>query len=224
MTPRRLAPLLLFSLLLSVGAAAQSQKKDEAKKQAPPTRYQCEPAPDRTEGEGPFRRLVIRGATLINGAGAPPQGPMDIVIENDRIVDIVPVGYPKVAIDPADRPVGGDHEIDAHGMYVLPGFVDAHAHIATPGHGTVGDMPPAEYVYKLWLGHGVTTVREVGSFNGLGLDRGRSSIGSAAAADRDHGAPAWCPTQHVSRRSRHGSEDAARELGSQPSPARAPTA
>ena len=32
------------------------------------------------EGEGPFAKLVIRGATLIKGDGSPPIGPMDIVI------------------------------------------------------------------------------------------------------------------------------------------------
>ena len=35
---------------------------------------QVKPAPDRTTGEGPFDRLIIRGATLIDGSGAPPTG------------------------------------------------------------------------------------------------------------------------------------------------------
>ncbi|MFV8227013.1 amidohydrolase, partial [Christiangramia aquimixticola] len=41
------------------------------------------PAPDRRadEGEGPFQRLIIRGAIVIDGTGAPPAGPADIVIE-----------------------------------------------------------------------------------------------------------------------------------------------
>jgi hypothetical protein len=127
------------------------------------------PAPNRRagEGEGPFRRLVIRGATLIDGTGAPPYGPVDIVIENDRIVRVASVGYPKVPIRENRRPEKGDHEIDATGMYVLPGFVNAHAHIATAQHGFAGPVPPAEYVYKLWLAHGITTVREAGSMNGL---------------------------------------------------------
>jgi len=38
-------------------------------------------APERARGEGPYDRLVIRGATLIDGTGAPPRGPVDIVIE-----------------------------------------------------------------------------------------------------------------------------------------------
>ena len=31
------------------------------------------PGPDRAEGDGPYDRLVIRGATLIDGAGGPPR-------------------------------------------------------------------------------------------------------------------------------------------------------
>jgi hypothetical protein len=127
------------------------------------------PAPNRRpdEGLGPYKRLVVRGATLIDGTGAPPLGPVDIVIEKDRIVRIASVGYPKVAIREQGRPEKGDYEIDATGMYVLPGFINAHAHIATAQQGLAGPVPPAEYVYKLWLGHGITTIREVGSFNGL---------------------------------------------------------
>src|SRR3954447_8175207 len=58
------------------------------------------PAPNRRPGEGagPYKRLVIRGATLIDGTGAPPIGPVDIVIENDRIVRVASVGFPKVPI------------------------------------------------------------------------------------------------------------------------------
>jgi Amidohydrolase family len=128
-----------------------------------------EPAPTRRTGEGagPFKRMVIRGATLVDGTGAPAIGPVDIVIENDKIARIVSVGYPKVPIKESRRPEKGDYEIDASGMYVLPGFINAHAHIADANQGKVGSVPPAEYVYKLWLAHGVTTVREAGSFNGL---------------------------------------------------------
>ena len=32
------------------------------------------------EGEGPYNQLIIRGATLINSTGAPPIGPVDIVL------------------------------------------------------------------------------------------------------------------------------------------------
>ncbi|MHC4976632.1 MAG: amidohydrolase family protein [Planctomycetota bacterium] len=118
-------------------------------------------------GEGPFERLVIRGATLIDGTGAPPVGPVDIVIENNVITSIQSVGNPGAPIDPENRPEPGDHEIDAHAMYVLPGFINNHAHISNYSQWEYGDAPTAEYVYKLWLAHGITTVRDVGSGNGI---------------------------------------------------------
>jgi imidazolonepropionase-like amidohydrolase len=121
-------------------------------------------APDRRsgEGEGPFQRLIIRGVTVIDGTGAPPVGPADIVIEGNRIARVATVGYPKVAVDPARRPKDATKEIDATGMYALPGFVDLHGHQGGTDQGT-----PAEYVYKLWLAHGVTTVRDPGCLNGV---------------------------------------------------------
>ena len=120
-------------------------------------------APDRTRGEGPYDRLILRGATLIDGTGAPPVGPMDIVVEGDRITEIQSVGYPGVEIDPENRPpTNGGTELDLSGMYVVPGFVDMHAHTGGEAQGT-----PAEYVYKLWMGHGITTIREPASGNGI---------------------------------------------------------
>src|SRR5687768_18225802 len=58
-------------------------------------------APDRRtgEGEGPFQRLIIRGATMVDGTGAPAQGPVDIVIVNNRITEIRGVGSPGLPID-----------------------------------------------------------------------------------------------------------------------------
>ncbi|TQV72948.1 amidohydrolase family protein [Aliikangiella marina] len=122
-----------------------------------------EKAPERTQGEGPFSRLILRGVTVINGEGAPARGPMDIVIEQNRITQVVSVGYPGVPIV-ATRPevLPGDKEMDLTGHYVIPGFVDMHGHI-----GNDKQINSAEYSLKLWLAHGITTVREPGSFNGV---------------------------------------------------------
>ena len=98
------------------------------------------PAPDRgDQGEGPFERLIIRGATVIDGTGAPPRGPMDLVIEGNRIVEVKGVGGPGAPIDDDERPQDATREIDADGMYVMPGFVDLHTHI-----GGVPKAPEAE--------------------------------------------------------------------------------
>ena len=117
-----------------------------------------EPAPARPdgEGEGPFERLIIRGVTMIDGTGSPPLGPVDIVIEGNRIAEIKTVGTPGVPLSEEDRPEDASYEIDATGSYVLPGIVDLHVHT-----GGVPKAPQAEYVYKLWLAHGITTVRGV---------------------------------------------------------------
>ena len=90
---------------------------------------------------------------MINGTGSPPVGPVDIVIENNRITEVRNVGYPNVPINEKRRPSEGDYEIDASNHYVMPGFVDMHAHA-----GSVQKAPETDYVYKLWLAHGVTTV------------------------------------------------------------------
>jgi len=148
---------------------------------------QIEPAPDRRpgEGDGPYPQLILRGVTLVNGTGAPTTGPVDIVIRGNHIERIANVGYPGVAIDPAHRPKleEGGREMDLSGHYVLPGFVDMHGHIGGREQGT-----PAEYVYKLWLGHGVTTVREPGCGNGLDwcLSEKKRSDANRIVAPRIH--------------------------------------
>lgn len=107
--------------------------------------------------EGPFNQLIIRGVTLINGNGAPPISPVDIVVEGNRIMDVKVVGYPGVPIDSSKRPLlkAGGKELDATGMYLLPGFIDMHGHIGGEAQGA-----SPEYVFKLWMAHGITTVRQ----------------------------------------------------------------
>lgn len=80
-----------------------------------------QPVPDRRagEGEGPYRKLVIRGATLIDGSGAPPRGPVDIVIEGNRIAAIRGAGTPGLPLAANREPRDAVREIDAAGMYVL---------------------------------------------------------------------------------------------------------
>lgn len=129
---------------------------------------------------GPFRRLVLRGAMMIDGTGAPVQGPVDIVVAGNRIAEIVPVGHQGVLNADDTRPDSGDLDIDAHGMYVLPGFINSHAHL---GPASVPHYNMA-YIYKLWLAHGITTVRDVGSFRGL---RWTASQANDVAAGRIEG-------------------------------------
>lgn len=122
------------------------------------------PAPPRAEGQGPYSQLILRGVTVIKGTGSPAFGPADVVIENNRITQVKSVGSPGTAIRDDQRPklAEGGQELDLTGHYVMPGLVDLHGHIGGKAQGT-----PAEYVYKLWLGHGITTIRDPGCGNGL---------------------------------------------------------
>ena len=115
------------------------------------------PSPDRRPGEGagPFKTLVIRGVTVIDGTGAPPTGPMDVIVEGNRIARIVSAGTPGLPLVPK-RPPQADHEIDATGMFLLPGFINLHMHLGDPKK-----APSHEYVYKLWMALGVCAGRGV---------------------------------------------------------------
>ncbi len=141
-----------------------------------------ERVPDRRpdEGQGPFRKLVIRGAMLIDGSGAPPLGPVDIVVEGNRIAGIEGAGTPGLPLEPNRPPRDADREIDATGMYVLPGFIDTHGHNGDPAK-----APNASYGYKLWLAHGITTVRGISLYFGpdnMSLeDKSRSAANTIVA-------------------------------------------
>jgi predicted amidohydrolase YtcJ len=144
---------------------------------------QIKKAPDRSEGDGPYSQLIFRGATLINGTGAPAVGPVDIIVEGNKIVAIRNVGYPGVEIKESSRPKlkTGGKEIDCSGMYIMPGLIDMHGHIGGTEQGT-----PAEYVFKLWMAHGITTVRDPSCGNGLDwvLDQKQKSANSNITAPR----------------------------------------
>jgi hypothetical protein len=143
---------------------------------------QVKKAPEVKEGDGPYTQLIIRGVMLIDGTGAPPIGPTDIVVKQNRIVSIQTVGYPGVEIDPKRRPQleAGGKELNCEGMYLLPGFIDMHGHIGG------NQAPDAEYVFKLWMAHGITTIREPSAGNGLDwvLDQKQKSVTNTITAPR----------------------------------------
>ena len=122
-----------------------------------------------------YPRLVVRGAMVVDGSGAPASGPKDIVIENNTIAEIV-------AIDPAGgRRPSGDVEIDAAGKYVLPGLINAHGHLQDER----GGIPqPQEYQFKVWLACGITTVRDLGSPTSKAIELRRRSADGEIVAPR----------------------------------------
>jgi len=151
---RQVKPAILLVCLFLVSDS-------HAHAQVTPAKVSMKKAPARIEGEGPFPHLFLRNAILIDGTGAPPVGPVDIVIENNRIANIQVLSDPGAPLEVRTRAKSGDRELDVAGMYVLPGFINMHTHI-----GPITSVP-AEYLYKLWLGHGITTIREVWCENGL---------------------------------------------------------
>jgi imidazolonepropionase-like amidohydrolase len=135
------------------------------------------------ESEGPFDRLIIKNAYMIEGAGAPTMGPVTIEIAQDRIVGIKSGGTDGKEDAGASA---GTRIIDATGKYVLPGLIDSHFHLGTPSHAYAGALTDPEYVLKLELAHGVTTVRDVGAVMGLEwtLEHKRRSARGEIAAPR----------------------------------------
>jgi cytosine/adenosine deaminase-related metal-dependent hydrolase len=125
-----------------------------------------------------YARLAIRNAIVLDGNGTPAAGPKDILIENNRIVAVIPLDPVAVAGGRAKRSPA-DAEIDATGKYVLPGLIDAHAHVQDERGGV---LQPQDYELKIWLACGITTVRDVGSDTKKTLAlRAKSAAGEIAS-------------------------------------------
>ena len=123
--------------------------------------------PSGPEAEGPFAKLVITNVNVIDGTGAPAYGPVEIEITANRITQITAIGGTR-DFGGVGKQYGTDTKvIDGAGGFVLPGFINTHDHIGTPTHAYGGKLTSSNYVFKLLLAHGITTVRDVGSLMGL---------------------------------------------------------
>lgn len=116
----------------------------------------AQPAPTRSPV------LVLRGATLIDGTDRPPIPNATVVIRGGWIVAAGPTGA--TPIPPRAKVV------DVSGRYLLPGFIDMHAHLAiagweidsSGGRRTLRfpyDEAATQEVSRSQLGFGITTVR-----------------------------------------------------------------
>jgi len=127
-------------------------------------------------------RLIIRNAIVVDGNGTPAKGPFDIVVENGTISQMValdPVALGRNGQGRRPRADATTAEIDATGKYVLPGLINAHAHLQDERGGTA---QPIDYEFKVWLACGITTIRDVGSDTRKALAwRDASAKGTLAA-------------------------------------------
>jgi len=88
--------------------------------------------------------VAFTHATVIDGAGGPPQGGMTVVVRGGRIV--------RVGKDETVRVLHGARIIDARGKYLTPGFWDMHVHVAKAGSSSLA----------LFIANGITSVRDMG--------------------------------------------------------------
>jgi imidazolonepropionase-like amidohydrolase len=131
--------LSIWTLILLAGAAlvcaqppqrASTKSLREVNKVAPPAATSV---------------IAIVGASLIDGRGGPVIPDSVVVVRGERIVAVGKQGEVKIP--------SGAEVIDAKGLTLLPGLIDAHFHID-------GDDPlPA-----LYLSHGVTSLRDPGQW------------------------------------------------------------
>src|SRR5580704_17331152 len=145
------------------------------------------------EQTGPYASLEIRDVTVIDGSGAPAFGPVNIFIKGNRIERVVPsdsISRKEKEEEGAGRkePKAPDRVIEGRGMYVIPGLIDVHIHV------NASKNVPAEYIYKLLLGHGVTTVRtfNVGNDDPAGMVAEKKKIAAnQIIAPRMYVYPFW---------------------------------
>jgi len=77
--------------------------------------------------------LVLRGASLIDGTGAPPVRGRAVVVEHGRIADVV---------DESRAPAGPTLRLD--GLTLLPGLFNCHVHLSFGGEPDPGAVMRAD--------------------------------------------------------------------------------
>ena len=124
---------------------------------------------------------------------------MDIVIVNNRITEVRSAGTPGVPLEPNRQPRDATTRSTRRGMWVMPGLVDEHVHAEQGGNA-------ATYAYKLWLAHGVTTVRGVTLFGNAAASATRPRASATRSSRRGStttsGRAAAGPTARSTRRRR----------------------
>ena len=106
--------LLLVILLIAAPAAAE------------------QPFAPATAGQ----RVIYSNATVIDGTGGAPQPGMAVIVNGERIEEVLPAAR----LTPQIRE--GARIVDVTGLYLLPGLIDSHQHLATPPDRTFTTAKP----------------------------------------------------------------------------------
>lgn len=107
--------------------------------------------------------ILIHNGTLIDGKGGQLVQDSGVLIQDDIIQDVGP-------LDSIKLPSHDVEKIDAHGEFILPGFIDSHVHIMFNGFRIEDPLftPLSFYFYQAGeslrrtLEAGITTVRDAG--------------------------------------------------------------
>ena len=99
---------------------------------------------------------VVKGRVFTNAT---------IIIEGNRIKT--------VDFGPAPKPSGVLDILDAGGLYLIPGLMDAHCHSTSSGSFSIKSLEAWRHLFQIrrqaeaCIGTGVTTIRDVGAFPGI---------------------------------------------------------
>jgi len=140
--------LLLFAItvvavasLRALGSPASAQSRHYGLSEAT---IQSRRAESQTTAVQTRPVLAIRNVTVIPGTGTQPMANATLLIRNERIVAIGPTAEIVVPT--------GAIMIEGAGKFLLPGFIEMHAHILKARASALG----------LFVANGVTTVRDMG--------------------------------------------------------------
>lgn len=116
---------------------------------------------------------LYEGVSVLDGTGAPLMPDMSIVVRDGRIQVVAPTDelsledWPEAEIE------------DARGLYVIPGLIESHTHLATRA-----DRPAAEFELNRFIYGGVTTVRDMaGDVRALAELQRAALVGEIPAPD-----------------------------------------
>ncbi|MGH2406052.1 MAG: amidohydrolase family protein, partial [bacterium] len=111
-----------------------------------------------------MEHVVLRNVTLVDGTGASPRPGVTIMVQDNRIEAI--------GVDDSMRFPDDALVYHGEGRYALPGFIDAHVHIAYTGAPDLNyrlkDLPSffairATVHAQRALAAGITAIRDAGS-------------------------------------------------------------